>query len=296
MNSLKLYSALEKMPTRLSYPGKLMGVALVGSLVQWVVLAAWGITGHIAQAPETSFFVILAIGILMTGVTLWGIWNLLRPVSMVATFLDKYVKSGEITDLPSDYEDEIGTIMRNTRNTVVKLDRSMREVTLASEIDAITGLRNRHASAERLQQDLARADRSQVPVTMVVFDIDDFRKLNERYGTKVGDVCLQHFASVAAGSIREGDWIGRWGGDEFLVVLWGADSEIAEAVIWRIRRNVAASEMAHEAGIKLSASYGYSTHLPGQLNHEFLNKADSALLQAKKQGRNRVCGEPSVAR
>ncbi|MDR3690217.1 MAG: GGDEF domain-containing protein [Fimbriimonas sp.] len=293
MNSLKLYAWLERLPTRHSYPAKLMGVTICGALIQWLMLGLWLVTGNVSRTPSASFLLVLAVGLIVTALTLWAIWNLVWPVCMVASFLDKYAKSGEISDLPAEYEDEIGTIMRHTKNTVVSLDRSRREVEHASQIDALTGLLNRRASSEKLQHDLARADRSQVPVSTVVFDIDKFKELNEHYGTKVGDVCLQHFANIAAASIRDGDWIGRWGGDEYIVVLWGADSEIAEAVIWRIKRNIAASELALEAGIKLTASYGYSTHMPGQLNHEFIAKADSALLQAKKQGRNHVCGAPA---
>ncbi len=296
VNSLKLYSYLESLPTRLSYSSKLMGVTVICAVVQWAALASWVFSGLMLKDPVLSCGILVASSALMTGVSCWAIWSLLKPVQLVVQFMDKYAANGEITDLPQEFQDEAGRLMRHARTTVLNHDRSLREVKHASKMDSLTGLYNRKFSSERLQQDLARANRSLMPVSIIVADIDGFKKINDAYGNAVGDACLQHFATVAQSSIRDGDWIGRWGADEFLVVLWGADSEIAEAVIWRIKRNIGASDLAHEAGIRLSASYGYATHLPGELDFEFVHKADCAMENAKRQGRNRVWGESMASR
>ncbi len=289
MNSQKLYSLLEKIPNQMSYSAKLLGVAGIGLALQGLTFGIWATSN--ARMPLGPVVTLSAVFLVATLIVLR---HLLQPLDQVTKFMASYVEKGEITDLPDHNQDDMGLLMRNARNTVVKLDRSMKEIQVASQIDVLTGISNRSASLERLHQDLARSDRTLMPISMIVADIDEFKKINDAYGPSVGDACLQHFVKVAADSIREGDWVGRWGGDEFIIVLWGADTEIAESVIWRLKRNLASSEDAHEAGIKLTASYGFTTHLPGQLDYEFVSKADLAVLNAKKQGRNRVCSEPML--
>ena len=294
MNQLTQYLSKSKKSSKVGYCTKLVTVAMLSVVVQWVVLGAWVFTGHVIKEPISSFLTVVGIGLVVTALTLFGMMNLLKPIRMVARFLEEYEHGGRITDLPQDYPDEVGEMMRNARSTVLRLDRSMQEVKTASETDTLTGLYNRSAASNRIHQDFSRSNRHQVPVSMIVVDVDDFKHINEQYGTNVGDACLRHFSDVVSSSIREGDWVGRWGGDEFVITLWAADTEIAEAVIWRIRRNLAGSELALEAGMKITASYGYATHHPGQLDFETVNQAEAALRNAKKMGRNRVCSEPML--
>jgi|GEM_PF-1705970 diguanylate cyclase (GGDEF)-like protein len=292
MHPLNQYLNSKMKPAKVGYCTKLLTLAGLSVVVQWGVLGAWFVTGHVVKEPMSSFLTVSFVGLLVTALTIIALANLLKPIRMVVKFLEQYEKDGRITDLPQDYPDEVGDMMRRTRNTVLRLDQSMKETKVATETDPLTGIYNRGAATSRLHQDFSRSNRHQVPLSMIVVDLDDFKHINEAYGANVGDACLRHFADVAAKSIREGDWVGRWGGDEFVIALWGADSEIAEAVIWRIKRNLAASELALEAGLKLTASYGLATHHPGQLDYETINQAEVAIRNAKKMGRNRVCSEP----
>jgi diguanylate cyclase (GGDEF)-like protein len=107
---------------------------------------------------------------------------------------------------------------------------------------------------------------------------------------------LKYFAGLAKSCVREGDWIARWGGDEFLILLWDADSRQAEMVINRIRKKLAQSETTHEAGIRLSASFGYTSHSPGDMNYEVFAKADAALYKAKKLGKNQIVSAATAKR
>ena len=291
MKVLNVYSYLERFPARSSYTTKVLAVAGAGALVQIALISIWTLTGLLGQTPGVMVGVIALSGIVTTFLTLLAISGLLQPVRMLSALLRNHKETGEVTEMPTFYRDDMGLLILDTTNLLLRLDRSMLEVQEASKIDALSGLLNRRFSRERLQQDLSRSNRSRMSLSVVVIDLDDFEKLNNTYGNSVGDACLQHFATVASSSIRDGDWIGRWGGDEFLVVLWGADAEIAEAVIWRIKRNLANSGQAHEAGIRLTASYGYATHTVGELENELLARADSSLRKAKSQGKNRACGD-----
>jgi len=291
---MKRFSVLPPSSTN-SFTRKALNTALITTLVPLVVLSIALLSPHSSETPYVQVCLVAFTTAITAIFTIVEVRNLLKPVEQLAGFVDKYVSTGEITDLPEDYEGDMGTLMRETKSTVIRLDHSTKELAEASKVDVLTGLQNRRFSAQRLQQDLARANRTQTPLTLVAIDLDDFKHLNDKYGTAVGDVCLKYFADLLKYCVREGDWIARWGGDEFLLLLWDADSRHAEAIINRIRLRLATSEMVHEAGLRLTASFGYTTHAPGDLNFELFAKADAALYRAKRLGRNQAVGPAGVS-
>ncbi len=156
--------------------------------------------------------------------------------------------------------------------------------------DSLTGLLNRRAAEIRLHEELARARRHNEGFAVALADIDHFKRVNDRYGHAVGDQVLKVVARRLEAGLREDDWLARWGGEEFLMFLRGADQQEAAYVMQRLTGHVKAQPIATEAGgiaVTLSAGIG----LPSPEDIDYLaavELADSCLYQAKSNGRDRV--------
>ena len=163
--------------------------------------------------------------------------------------------------------------------------------------DALTGLLNRRAILERLDQELARARREAAPLGVVIADLDHFKRINDSYGHPAGDAVLQETAKRLVGSLRSYDALGRYGGEEFLLVLPGADRALVEQLAERVRGGVAARPiLVAELELPLTLSLGAaSTGPPVHLDSgRLIAAADEALYEAKQAGRNcsRVAAAP----
>jgi diguanylate cyclase (GGDEF)-like protein len=157
--------------------------------------------------------------------------------------------------------------------------------------DHLTGLRNRAAILAELDRELVRAQRDHSPVAAVMADVDHFKQVNDTYGHPVGDVVLAEIAQRMASEVRSYETIGRYGGEEFLIVLTGCDLAAAGKQAERVRRCVAAKEVVVR-GVKLpiTVSLGVASTCQGEnLTAETLiEMADVAMYGAKLAGRNRV--------
>lgn len=156
-------------------------------------------------------------------------------------------------------------------------------------IDSLTGVYNRRFGIIRLKEEYGRAIRSSTPVSLIMFDIDHFKNVNDTYGHLVGDKVLINISEIAALALREGDSLLRYGGEEFLCVLPGANRDDARVVAERIRRMVMDSVVRNfDQEIKVTISLGSVTfpHPEISTSEEFINLADKAMYKAKDNGRN----------
>jgi diguanylate cyclase (GGDEF)-like protein len=162
-------------------------------------------------------------------------------------------------------------------------------VKLAS-LDGLTGLPNRRRTAELATAALADATAAQTPLTIAIIDMDHFKIINDRCGHAAGDFVLKEFARVGRESLRESDVLGRWGGEEFLLVMPGATLEFALASLERMRTLVFGIRLPETgAGLRVSLSAGLATsQRHGQSLDEMIARADSALYAAKNEGRDLV--------
>lgn len=158
----------------------------------------------------------------------------------------------------------------------------------ASTHDALTGLANRRLLLERLRQEDARGDRDGRSYALAVVDADHFKRVNDDHGHDAGDQVLVALAGALKASLREGDLCGRWGGEEFLVLLTDADAESAGQALERLQQAVRALRVPW-GGMELlvTVSIGYALRLAAEGHQDTLNRADQALLEAKRSGRNR---------
>jgi diguanylate cyclase (GGDEF)-like protein len=154
--------------------------------------------------------------------------------------------------------------------------------------DGLTGLANRRAAADALHAEAARAQRLETPLSVALADLDGFKEVNDVHGHAVGDEVLRVFADVLRETLRESDVAGRWGGEEFLLLLPGADEEGAAQLADRVRIALAEREIDGAPDLRVTASFGVAEY-EGQANTEQLvDAADAALYRAKRAGKNRV--------
>lgn len=162
--------------------------------------------------------------------------------------------------------------------------------------DSLTGLGNRAALDSALNRELRLADRYHTDFSLLLVDVDHFKRLNDRWGHSRGDQVLKQVARVIAGSVRESDLVYRYGGEEFVVLLSRTDYQGAAVIAERVRRNVAGELLGRES-LDVTVSVGISSRRPeGEpCIHTLFDRADHALYHAKDQGRNRVVRERPVA-
>jgi diguanylate cyclase (GGDEF)-like protein len=157
--------------------------------------------------------------------------------------------------------------------------------------DSLTKLWNRHAIFEFLSQEIARSYREGVPLGVLISDIDHFKKINDTHGHMAGDAVLREVAVRMRAAVRTYDAVGRYGGEEFLLILPGCDCETALLTAERMRENLQQSPIRLPEGtlVTVTASFGITSLPRGrQTSPETLVRlADEALYQAKQQGRNR---------
>jgi diguanylate cyclase (GGDEF)-like protein len=157
-------------------------------------------------------------------------------------------------------------------------------------VDGLTGISNRRHCEDSLSGEIARADRLGTPLTLVLADLDDFKSINDIHGHAVGDEVLKEFAEVLRATVRESDLAGRWGGEEFLLLLPGADGEGGAQLADRVRRGLAERTFLGKEGaaFTVGCSFGVAQHAEGGDERELFANADRALYRAKRRGKNCV--------
>ena len=156
--------------------------------------------------------------------------------------------------------------------------------------DNLTGVYTRRYLLERFEEEIRRAQMRKINLSFLMLDVDYFKNFNDQYGHLTGDQILKEIGAIIKASIREIDIAGRYGGEEFCVVLPDTDNAGALWAAERIRSSVEKTSIkAYDTVVKATVSIGVATFpLHGSLRDELLDKADWALYRAKKSGRNRV--------
>jgi diguanylate cyclase (GGDEF)-like protein len=155
-------------------------------------------------------------------------------------------------------------------------------------VDGLTGLANRRACSDALHAETARAGRLDTPLSVVLADLDGFKDVNDEHGHAVGDEVLRTFAEVLRETLRESDVAGRWGGEEFLLLLPGADEEGAAQLAERVRAGLAERSIPGASGLRVTASFGVAEYVPQSDVEQLVAAADGALYRAKGAGKDRV--------
>jgi diguanylate cyclase (GGDEF)-like protein len=167
-----------------------------------------------------------------------------------------------------------------------KLEQYIKKIDHLRNTDSLTSINNRHKLETELHHEIARAKRYRAPLSVALFDIDQFKKINDSYGHQVGDLILQQVSQLTLRSIRETDIIGRWGGDEYLIILPGVDMVHAVASVEKIRCLIAESEFTKS--LRVTCSFGVTQYILDDSIGSMYKRTDVALYRAKHAGRNAV--------
>ena len=223
--------------------------------------------------------------------TLYALYALLRPLSLASKALYEYLDSGRMPSLPTTFNDQAGRLMANVQYVVQELDQVISSLAESAMMDHLTGAYNRRAGEQRLTSDLARVGRGEGSLTLAVVDLDRLKPINDRYGHQAGDTCLGHLADTCVRNIREGDWLARWGGDEFVLALWEKGGERpANLVLNRIATALSEHPVQLPQGDRIRLTFSAGVLRCSSSEHAelavsgVLALADEALYEAKGEG------------
>ncbi|QYK08536.1 sensor domain-containing diguanylate cyclase [Shewanella mangrovisoli] len=169
-----------------------------------------------------------------------------------------------------------------------ELESANQELERLSRRDPLTDLHNRRSAAEHIDSEFTRLKRFGLAYSILMVDIDHFKKINDTYGHETGDIVLVEVAKLLAQSVRKADLVARYGGEEFLIILTGTDSSDALTLAEKIRASINTTEFTVVKNV--TASIGLSTvEQADETAYDVVRRADTALYLAKTTGRNKVC-------
>jgi diguanylate cyclase (GGDEF)-like protein len=180
-----------------------------------------------------------------------------------------------------------GVVLTLTNITINRYQRRLEEM---ATTDKLTGLANRQACELFADQAMKLARRNQEPLSAILIDIDHFKQVNDRYGHLAGDAVIKQLAETIQGCLRESDFLCRWGGEEYLLLMKGCDLNRAQIIAEHLRTTVKEAPIVHEGvSITVTISLGVAEHRDEESNTVMFGRADEALYRAKASGRDRVC-------
>lgn len=191
-----------------------------------------------------------------------------------------YLEEASINAVRSDDDELIHYVGVSTDVTGV---RNLRH---RADHDPLTRLYNRYVFQQHLDEEIRRTERYGGAFSLIMFDLDHFKTVNDRYGHDVGDQVLRLVSTLAAEEVRDADILARWGGEEFMILLPETDIDSAGVVAERVRARIASTNFEGSGGVTISL--GMAGYQAGESGEMLIHRVDSALYQAKASGRNRA--------
>lgn len=236
----------------------------------------------------TNMLILLLLATLAgTIVCFYTVWWLIRPLRRLSASIEHYREEGVLLPTDPTSRDEIGIVSRAISSLVTDMDEMVRALRFDANTDVLTGLANRRLMLARGPQELAKAVESQDPLTLLVFDLDHFKVINDTFGHETGDKVLMAVAHTVRSSLRPLDLAARIGGEEFCVLLPKTTLQQAQAIAERLRNSIESLHIEPLPKGGITASFGLAqNHGKNPHFHGLMVNADTALYSAKKHGRN----------
>lgn len=176
---------------------------------------------------------------------------------------------------------------------IKELEQELNQVSEMVREDQLTGTLNRRGLDDTMDKELKRSDRSKTPISVALLDIDNFKKLNDSLGHQAGDRALVHLTKVIKETLRPADTVGRYGGEEFIIVLPDTDMDAAMEAMQRLQRDLTKKFFLHNnERILVTFSAGVALRREGEDQEDLIGRADKAMYKAKQTGKNRVVAAP----
>jgi diguanylate cyclase (GGDEF)-like protein len=213
-----------------------------------------------------------------------------KPLQRLAQATSEISKGNYNVQLPLNRRDELGEVAHAFNLMAQNVKENFAKVSEMANRDGLTGLYNARFFQEALARELDRVKRSGRPLSVIIFDADRFKKVNDRYGHPVGDQILQHLSHLARSVLRGYDVMARYGGEEFIVMLTDTTGSQAVLMAERMRKMIEQRPLLTDEGdtIRATVSVGVATARAPYEKKELISEADQALYRAKETGRNKV--------
>ncbi|ACM92130.1 putative diguanylate cyclase [Nautilia profundicola AmH] len=179
--------------------------------------------------------------------------------------------------------------IRMLKKEINKRKEIEKELQKLSIIDSLTGIFNRYKIDTALKQQISYSKRHHLPLSVIFFDIDHFKKINDTYGHRIGDKILKEIADIIKHSLREYDIFGRWGGEEFIIILPNTNLLQAIKVAKKLKSLIENHRFKYIDG--LTCSFGVTELMPEDNSDSILIRVDSFMYEAKKRGRNQIVSD-----
>ena len=268
---------------------EVLGSAQRLSQAAWLAVADMPVADAYRQATRLRDLAFLVIGVLLVVIAVVAYWLtalIARPLHRL-TSAAAQVSAGKLpVELPAGGGGEMGYLTQVFNTMVESLRKHHDELERLSTTDTLTGLSNRRHLMDLLAQEIERAKRADKPFSILMLDVDHFKKYNDNHGHQAGDEVLARIGTVLRNSIRPYDCAARYGGEEFLVMLSGTSLAPARETAERIRKQVLAEQFEAES---VTISIGVAEYpSQGDTAKSVIGQADAALYEAKRAGRDRV--------
>lgn len=252
---------------------------------------AEGRLAELQSRMQRTVAVLVLLGIVTLALVLSTVGRILRGLNQLLDGLESVGQRRNFkARLVTTDGDEFGTISTEINKLIAVAGSVVEEQEELSKIDPLTGAINRRGFDQQLSARAAPGRRFGVPLSLVMIDVDHFKRVNDSLGHAAGDRVLQGLAQLLRQALRPDDVLARFGGEEFVALLVGCPIESALEVAEKLRATVEAHDFL--IGCRVTASFGVAELMPGQTSESLLVAADEQLYAAKAGGRNRVCLVP----
>lgn len=249
--------------------------------------AAEGELTELRRAMQRGVIATLAVGLAIILLAVTAIVSLIGALERALASVEVIAASQDFRGrMPEDTSTEIGRISRGFNQLLDIAERLLTEKDYLASIDPLTGIKNRLRFADVLKEETDRKRRTGTPMTLVMFDVDHFKRINDQYGHNVGDEVLRTLTKVVGSEIRATDFFARWGGEEFLLLFRDDDCDAAMVAAEKLRKVIA--RMDFPVVGKVKCSFGVAAWKPGDTEASLVARADKALYESKHRGRNQA--------